>query len=65
MYIHAEVKCPECGSERVQARSRPDPNYKGRHFSETVCEVCGHKLTFEEIGRQVIRQAVKSSNDTV
>ena len=57
-----EVKCPKCGSERIQARTRADDYVEGRTWFEISCLSCGHNLSYEEIGRQVGKQMLESSD---
>jgi transcription elongation factor Elf1 len=54
MRVNVEIKCPECGSEHVRPCTRLDEY--SQEWIDTSCETCGHKLSFDEIGRQVVNQ---------
>jgi predicted RNA-binding Zn-ribbon protein involved in translation (DUF1610 family) len=49
-WLRRTIKCPECGGEHVRPCIRVDEH--GREWIDNSCEVCGHKLSLEEMGRQ-------------
>ena len=56
MIFNAEIVCPknDCGSDRIQVRTHTDQ--LGKNWTDIICADCGHKLSYDEIGRQLIAQ---------
>ena len=61
MLARVEIKCPQCGGEHIKPRASTD-EYE-RSWIDASCGDCGCKLSYEEIGRQVVQQIIGQTRE--
>ena len=62
MLARVEIRCPQCGGEHVKPKVSMDADYQ-RSWIDASCSDCGCKLSYEEIGRQVVQQIVGQTRE--
>lgn len=60
MLARVEIKCPQCGGEHIKPRPSTG-DY--RSWIDAACADCGCKLSYEEIGRQVVQQIIGQTRE--
>lgn len=61
MLVRIEIRCPRCNGENV--RPSVSTGDERRSWVDATCMDCGCKLSYEEIGRQVVQQIVGQTRE--